>query len=246
MLSPANTIFVDECGTPSFTDAGSSFKDRGYVVAAALIPNLERRRILEILPRGADGSALKASSRELSPTIAADFINRVLKSPVEIALVLLDTGSSQNQMLASQVAELARQGRRASGTPQINPNVLMYLLAVKDAILKVWSHYAIRHRQELTFFDIVMDSYSVSTHDRELFQNEFRSILAEQKIRVGPIRWDAEEQEPLLHVPDIFAGICRRQLTYGDVSEAYAVIDAGMQSGRIGFQDGMEVPISYG
>jgi len=246
MLSPPNTIYVDECGTPSFTDVGNSCKDRGYVVAASLIPELERSNILEILPRDTNGSALKASSREMSPTIAAEFIKRVLNTSVEIALVLLDTGSKQNHKLASQVAELSKRGRQASGAPQINPRVLMYLITVNHAIVQVWSHSAIRHRQELTFFNVVMDSFSVSTNDRGLLQKEFPSIFAEQKVSVGSIRWESEDQEPLLLVSDIFAGICRRQLTHQDVGEAYSVIHAAMESGRIGFQDGIEVPTSYG
>jgi hypothetical protein len=243
MLSCRNYIFVDECGTPSFIDAGSSFKDRGYVAVATLVPALERARLLEILPRGSDGSLLKASSREMSPDIATTFIKQMLKTPVDLALVMLDTGSSQNEEIASRAAEIARRSRRKNRVPQINGGVLMYLLMVNAAIINAWSHSAIRHRRELKFFEVVMDDFSMTNCNRDFFRSEFQSEMVSQGVCVNSIRWEAEEQEPLLYIPDLFAGVCRRQLTHGDVGEAWDIIYAAAQSGRIGLQDGMEVPI---
>lgn len=243
MLSCRNYIFVDESGSPSFIDAGSSFKDRGYVAAAILVPALERARLIEMLPRGSDGSLLKASSREMSPDIAATFIEQVLNTPVDISLVMLDTGSGQNEEIAYRAAEIARRSRRKNGVPPINGCGLMYLLMVSTAIINAWSHEAIRHNRELKYFEVVMDNFSMTNYNRDFFRSEFQLEMVRQGVCVNSIQWETEEDEPLLYIPDLFAGVCRRQLTNGDVGEAWATIDAAIQSRRIGLQDGMKIPI---
>jgi hypothetical protein len=234
-----STIYVDEAGSPHFQRLRDGNRKRGYVVCAACIPDHARDAILAILPRDANGF-VKASSRMMSPDDAESFIAHSLDLDLDIGLVLLDTGSDGNVSKARRFTEKSNARRKARGNPSIVTAHLVYAIAAKEAIIGAWSHASIRRSAELATFHVVMDNASITNHTRLLFERASQEAFERIGIACRSVTWASEENEPLLYVPDIFAGVYRRQVTHGDVRGAWAQIEGAAASGRIHLQDGME------
>jgi hypothetical protein len=229
-------MFVDEAGSPVFRPQVSV--GRGYVVAAVCVPAQERSNLIAILPR-ASGRLLKSSDAWMTPMAAATFVSKLLYSSVDVSLVLLDTAGVRAYKRAREATAASNALRRAIGNPRLNTHDLVYMLMLKDAVTAAWLKASQRLQAPVSFFDLVLDTASVAGHSRDLTVKAVQSTFHRAGLVCREVLWKRESDEPLLLVPDILAGVCRRQLTHHDVIDAWRLIEGAADAGRIALQDGM-------
>lgn len=236
------SIYVDESGTPVFRTPEESPVQKGYVVAAIAVPALSQPSVLGMLPRNSSGELLKFSSRELTPWMLTCFVGEILRSDIEICLVMLSTVTDNNAALSKALVEFSNKRRTARHNPSVKEASLVYMFAAKDAIIGVLNQVSSRGRMPISFFDVVLDDASISKHDRRNFAAATRQRMEEAGLYCRDIRWTNERHEPMLYACDLLAGVYRRQAAQGDVRGALNLLEDAFTAGRILIQDGMTTP----
>jgi hypothetical protein len=239
-LSTTMTIYVDESGTASFGEQAGRSDGRGYVIAAVAVPALSAPTIHSLLPRDAHGKLLKFSDAALSFGQLERFVAEILATDVQVCLVLLDTASPENAENFRELAELSNRRRVERGNPPIAASSLTYMLAHKEALLGVLQKATAAIPSVARFFDVVLDEANLQLHDRRLAADAFSMQLARAGLVCQSYRWAKEQDEPLLYVPDLLAGIYRRSATLDDVPGALALLERAEERGRVVLQDGMQ------
>ena len=242
MLKRPLTIYVDESGSPVFGQPKVGEWPQGYVPCAVAIPELLRPALEGLIPRSADGTLLKSSSLELSDERLASFLDRALQTRIEVALVLIDASSQVNASRAAEVTELSNERRRLRGNPRTKTPHLIYTLATRNAIIAAWTRASSAMGSPIGYLDIVLDEQAIPTHARrlyvEIFENEWRG----KGLADPHVTWQSSGTEPLLHVPDLFASVYRRQAARHDVPRSFAILEGALGAGRISVNDEFTTP----
>jgi hypothetical protein len=236
LIAPAFTLYVDEAGSPVFT--AKETDARGYVVAAVCVPATAAPQVTAILPRS-HGRLLKSSDHAMTPKAAADFVSNLLVLPVDLALVLIDTAGTEVEQRAREATEATNERRKLRRNPPVNTVDLVYMLALKDAIIGAWHKTSARLGAPLSFFDMVLDTASIRRHSQKLLEEILHISFSQRGLVCREVSWKSEADAPLLLVADIIAGVYRRQVTHHDVVEAWKLIEDAACAGRITLQDGM-------
>ena len=135
-IVPAFRAFIDESNTPSF-EVDLRDNQRPYVACCAIVPFEDQLSVLKAIPRSAtSGDRLKSSSREMNDSKAASFIEAVLATETEIAIVGIDGGDSKNVELATKITQKANVFRKQSNRVSISKASAMYLLAARESLFR--------------------------------------------------------------------------------------------------------------
>lgn len=234
---------MDESGSPQFGRPAPKGRANGYSICAAAVPLLEGPRLTAILPRGSNGEFLKASDYEFTPRLLARFIEEILSTGIDIALVLIDASSEENALTAHQSAALANERRAALGNPPIDERDLIYALAIGEAMRNAWALATTRLGYAAGFVDFVIDAYNLPDHSQMLLRDALATAFEEHGLTTPRVRWASRKAEPLLHAPDLVAAAYRRQARHGDVGEAVALLEAASTSKRIHIQNRFSTPV---
>jgi hypothetical protein len=239
MIAPPYTIFVDESGTPICRAAGQPDSHEGYVVAAVAVPVLSVPFLHSILPRNSAGQILKFSDRELTPKVLAYFVEQVLFSDVELCLAMLETTSPKNRALSGDLVTVSNQRRAARHNPAISQASMVYLQTAGEAILGALSQLSRRRGPASGFIDVTLDEGNVSQHDRPNIVTALKQDCTRCGFDCRDVTWTTEQAQPMLFVPDILAGIYRRQVTHRDVNDALFLMEGALAARRIMIRDGI-------
>jgi hypothetical protein len=120
----------------------------------------------------------------------------------------------------------------------------MYLLAVWEALLRSVESFYLRNAVLPSPLEVVFDQANLKSEESEFVSWALKSVCSKQGLRIGPVSWSFEQDEPLLLVPDIFSGVLRRQATHGDLPLAWNEIQRAIQTKRIAYRDGIAAPVT--
>ncbi len=242
-LEPAYSLYVDHAGSPKVQPHGDP-EQSGLVVAAVCVSELARDGIQSLLPRGADDEKpLKFSARDLNPRALETFLDRLLLTDVDLAVVHVGTAEPDTMETAEDVLCFSNRVRRERGNSPIKQQHLLYGLAYKEAIVNAWQLATDRLQSDLRFFGLVLDEESLPPGDRALMCSMWTEVPARHGLVCPEPRWCSEDTEFLLYVPDLVAGTILRQATREDVPGPWRVLDEAAARGRIHIQPGFETRI---
>lgn len=233
-LVPPVSVFVDESNSPLFQ--ASCEKNYPYVVSAVAIVFSDKPKVLRILPRGTNGALLKSSSREFSDGIGETFLAKLFGLRVSIALVGVDGADSENCSIADELVNKANQYRHK----KLSKSNLMCLRTLTQALVNIWQCSPFS-KGEMTFFDLIFDSNSQTSDEKDLFEKILHTNFQKKGCRLNSIRWMKEEEEPLLYAADIVAGVGRRWSSHADVPLSWQQIMFGQSKGKVRVENGFEI-----
>ncbi|MDR4462806.1 MAG: hypothetical protein MRJ66_00940 [Nitrospira sp.] len=230
-LTAPLTVFVDEAGSADFREPVMGERKKAFAVCAVSVPTIAFCELLQIIPRNTVGELLKASHKDFNNSLAATFVDGLIRSNAEVGACLVDPGAVENVALASKLAKLANDRRAivrdAEITkdgkclhPDIKSHDLHYLNFLSQAILACFEVYSAHNQAIPSFVDFVVDTMALDEFQRNRFVNELRRICGKGGIHIGQFEWKREEDEPLLLLPDLFGGILCREDRYHDVGAA--------------------------
>lgn len=228
-IIPSMEIYVDESNTPLF-DPQPDTCTLFAVAAIAIFPQ-EKDKIIDILPRDKNGNLLKASSSSMTDEIAATFIKKLLMFNVVVALVGVDATDSENCALADIMISKANNNRRK----KLTKGNMMYVITIAQALANIWSS------NRITSFDLILDSSSLPKKESQLFCSVLQEKFGSRRTAVREVIWRTEQEEPLLHAPDILAGVGSRWATHQDVPASWNEVVHGQSTGKIKIVNGFEV-----
>lgn len=239
------TIYVDEAGSDSFREARGAER-RAFIVCAVAVPTMDAVACRGILPRGTAGQLLKSSSREWNRDMATHFVQDLLATPAQVAAFLVNPGDPANVEVFRNSAERANEGRRRFREglksdeerrkhPDITGHDLHYQLFLSWVLIELQRITLNRTNRRMTFTDVVLDNKSIAEFQRQWFEQEFRRIADEHQWRIGRMDWCREEDEPLLLLPDLVAGIIHREEVHRDVGPAAFKLWDADRDGRVRF-----------
>jgi hypothetical protein len=245
-IVPPVRVFIDDAGSRSFNVEGDLDGPCGSVTCAVSVPVLNEGAVFDLLPRSSKtGALLKAQSPELSPEQATTAVESILRlDGVDIAVLVVDTSSHQNLETFQQAKHASDTVRRALKERRISGPNLLYILFAAQAVALVWGVARRRREHRFAFFELILDEANLHHKEEQLLRRIVTEASAEHQIRYQQITWANEENEPLLHVPDLIAGIYHRGILYDDVRECIQILEAASRSGRIRVAQGMEVRIT--
>jgi|RhiMetdeSRZDD1v2_1073273.scaffolds.fasta_scaffold02409_19 hypothetical protein len=230
-------IFVDEAGSLNIKPASESASRKAIIMCAVAVPPSQEETLLSLLPRDHNGNLLKSSDKLMSERHALRFVQELLDSQSDVSLVLVDAGLDENYQVISEVTEIANRVRTESRERRIRAPNLNYELLVKDAIIGVLGPAWERAGCKVTCLDVILDSANLSMGDRK----RFKQILTENSAKHGlhmEVSWCCNEDQPLLNVPDIIAGIMHRRLIHNQLEETADLLLRAWRDSRIIIQDG--------
>jgi len=237
------TIYVDEAGSPDFTDVAAGERLKAYVPCAVAVPRLSAPGMNAHLPRAPSGKLLKSSDLGLSEELVLQFLKHLLASKCEIAAILIDPGGDKSIRTAQSGAALATERRQAVHHGKISASALGYSLLVAQAVINVIKAILDRTGNLPSFVDVVLDEASISRRHKRGFEKAIRQA-GQPRIHFGRLEWVHEQQEPLLLLPDLVAGVLHRHGTVGDLAAPCRVILDAAKAGRVSLQDGHKLKSS--
>jgi hypothetical protein len=234
LLAPV-TVFVDSSGTPLFTPGENPHP---YVAAAVAIAASDHENVIALLPRETDGSPMKASSASLDDDVAADFLSKLFQLRASVTFVAVDANDPENCKIAEKSLTRANENRRKG----ISLTSWMNLLTAKEAISTIWQYSPIDGGQ-IGFFDVVLHRESLPERERKLFKSIVKSSFERKGrgSRVGGLSWKSLQEEPMLYVPDLAAGIFRRWSACQDVKRARGEILKAEAQGKVFIVNGFDL-----
>lgn len=248
MLVAPRTFFIDAAGSLDFSPPKVGDRKKALAFVSVAVPNERIDAALAILPRKLNGEYLKSSDRAFTPDMATAFVERLIASPCEVGAFLCDPGDPDNIAYAKHRTKAANAGRRrqramettAAGRrqhPDISQHDLHYLDFTSQALFACMQSIASRHSRP-TFFNVIMDTQAIAQHQRTWFTMEFKRVATEFDTRIDQLDWRAEQEEPLLLLPDILGGIlCRADRGYDDARQAAGKLWDAERAGRFKFQN---------
>jgi hypothetical protein len=240
LLQAPLTIYVDEAGSPDFTEVAAGGKLKAYVPCAVAVPNLAASSMLRCLPRSSSGTLLKSSDQALSEAQVVDFLTYLLASDCDVAAILIDPGGAESISVAHKGATLSSARRQAVHHAKISAASLGYSLLATQAIVNALTLTTERKGQLPTYVDVVLDAANIPRRHQRHFA-QFLRKASEPRVRFGRIEWAHEDSEPLLLLPDLVAGVLHRQGTVGDVRDSCRMIIKAAKAGRVSLQDGHKI-----
>lgn len=232
-----DTIFVDESGSPDFRATGES----AYVTCAVVVPPQSRDEVDRLLPRDARGKRLKASETGFGEADVIHFIQGLVTTAADVALVLVCPSGEESVGIAVEATEIANAGRAREKRRLIKPAHLMYALLAFEAVANAWSLASKRRRSILRECDLTFDRGGLPRKYQEEVEGKLRELAAKRELVFHAMDWGAEEEKPLLLVPDLLAGLTRRRFTGEGYREAWEVLWREHEKGRIWIQDGKDI-----
>lgn len=228
-ILPPYEIYVDEANTPLFEPRPGLCTP--YAVAAVAMSPLDKDKVIAILPRDVSGNLLKSSSVSMTDELAANFIKKLLALNVLVTLVGVDASDPGNCCLADLMNSKANEIRHK----KLTKSNMMYVRTVVQALANIWS------TDNITFFDLILDSSSLPKKESRLFCSVLQDKFGSRGTTVREIRWQTEQVEPLLLAPDILAGVGSRWTTHQDVPASWNEIVRGHSAGKLIIENGFEV-----
>lgn len=238
------TIYVDEAGSDSFREAPEAER-RAYIVCAVAVPTTDLPALRRILPRGSSGEFLKSSHAEWNRHRALAFARDLLATRAEVSAFMANPGAPENIEVFRDGTTRANEGRRRfreglpaaerAQHPDITGHDLHYMLFLSWVLVELRRTIHTRTRNLMTFADVILDNKSIEDFQRQWFRVEFPRLADEHEWRIGRLDWCREEDEPLLLLPDLVAGIIHREEVHRDVGAAAHKLWEADRDGRIRF-----------
>jgi hypothetical protein len=238
-LIPAFQAFLDESNSPVF-EVNLDYARRPYVTCCAVVPfdNLLPARLT--IPRSpTTGEYMKSSAREMTDSMAAECIEQVLATEIEIAIVGVDGGETGSVNSAERLTSAANILRKDQNRPSISSASAIYLRASWEALLRSIEIFYLRRSMLPSPLEVVLDNGNLKTEERDFVSRNLQVVCGKYGLTIRNISWRSEQEQPLLLLPDIFAGALRRQATHNDLPLAWNKILSAIQSGRIVYKDGI-------
>ena len=199
-------------------------------------------RLAQILPRDKAGVPLKAADRSFNADLAYGFVQSLLETDAEIAAILIDTSHPTSVSAARNNTALVNQRRRAAHHRQITEAGFCYSIFAGQLIMNLLMVTLERTGLRPTFFDVVLDKAALKKKHERQWRDILRNAAADNDTTVD-VAWTSEQQEPLLLLPDLVAGILLRDAVAGDVQRARQALQDAGRAGRISLQDGYKIPL---
>jgi hypothetical protein len=242
-ILPAYTIYVDEAGSPEFRRVPAGSPLPAYVTCAVVVPAAEIGAVLAILPRDPQsGAFIKSSHASMSPQLAASTIDRLLSRDIDVALVTVDQSGEKSIASITREHAQTRITRQRDRLPGMAPSILGYAKLTSRAILEAWKQAMTRRDAPLSFVDLVFDNASLAPRHRAELQRHYTKQPLRNLIHIRNVAWKGHVVEPLIGLPDLFAGVMHRHGTRGDCAEACRLILAAAKSDRIAHIDAPKFP----
>jgi hypothetical protein len=239
---PAFQAFLDESNSPVF-ELNLDDSLRPYVTCCAIVPfdyHLPGRMAIPRSPT--TGKYIKSSAREMTDSMAAECIKRVLATEIEIAIVGIDGGGAGSVKSAERLTSAANELRKDQNRPSIQPGSAIYLRAVWEALFRSIEIFYLRRSMLPSPLEVVFDNGNLKTKERDFISRNLQVVCGKYGLSVRNISWLSEQEQPLLLLPDIFAGVLRRQATHNDLPLAWEKVQTAIQAGRIVYKDGIASP----
>ena len=242
-ILPAYTIYVDEAGSPEFRRVPAGSPLPAYVTCGVVVPVAETEAVLAILPRDPEsGAFIKSSHPKMSPPLATSTIDRLLRRDIDVALVTVDQSGEKS------IASITREHAERKATherdrlPRMAPSILGYAKLTSRAILEAWKQAMTRRDAPLSFVDLVFDNASLSPQHRAELRRHYMKQSLKQLMHVRNVTWRSHVAEPLIGLPDLFAGVMHRQGTRGDCAEACRLLLQAVKAGQNAHIDAPKFP----
>jgi len=122
--------------------------------------------------------------------------------------------------------------------PSIRQIAFRYLPFLLKALFGCLDVYQLRSGAIPSFTDIIIDTKDIDELQQQSFMHERRRLFKEHGLVIGELAWKREEDEPLLLLPDLFAGspgiLCRED-RFGDVGAVTHKLGDAERTGRFKF-----------
>jgi len=237
--APSHHIYVDEAGTPDIRPLSVLGSRRAYITCAVIIPIKVQKKVLDLLPNH-NGNYLKSSDVNFTEEMAISFVTALLSLDVDIALILIDASDAENHEISKLAAAKSNNGRSIKHEPHIKPSSLMYSLLATEAAVNAIIGASIRNQLQIRSLDLTFDNANLSNLHRKELVDDLRQFSPKYELAFANVAWKSEQEQPLLLVPDLIAGIVHRRLISGGCVEAWEILWDAYNSQRISIQDGKE------
>ncbi len=241
LIEPPLTIFVDEAGSPTYRALGKNGIFAGYIPCAAAVPTIDRKKLLAILPKDSSGGFIKSSHKEFTPKKAANLVQALLKSNIQIAALLIDPTHPKSIQAAQNTTKIVNAHRQEAHHPKITEAGQTYIHFVWQVIHNVLKTTLEQTGELPEFFDVVLDKGPLKNRHQSQYRKALKDAAENNGRCIRKVEWSDEESEPLLNIPDLVAGIFHRDASYGDASTARQILQDAGRSGRISIQDGLKI-----
>lgn len=237
-------IYIDESGSPDFYEIKEGEPLKAYVPCAVAVPTMAIYALLQILPRGSNGKLLKSSDIEFTADVAFEFIDHLLSSDAEVAVILIDPAHPTSIATAQNNTDLVNRRRQDHHHPKIKKAGFSYSILAAQLVTNALMVTLTRTGHCPSFFDVVLDKASLRSVDECRWRDGLRNAASNNNTTIGRVEWTHEEHEPLLLLPDLVAGVLHRDAIYGDVQRARQLLQDAGREGRISFQDGHKIKLN--
>lgn len=238
---PSHHIYVDEAGTPDIRPLRFHGSRRAYITCAVIIPVKEQKSVFELLPNH-NGNYLKSSDLNFTEEMAISFVTALLSLDVDIALILLDASDAENYEISQLAAAKVNTVRSIEHEQHIKPSSLMYAFLATEAAVNAIIGASIRNQLQIRSFDLTFDNANLSNLHRKELADNLRRFSPKYEFDFANVAWKSEQEEPLLLVPDLIAGIVHRRFMSGGCVKSWEILWDAYNSQRISVQDGKRVP----
>ena len=213
------------------------------MACAVLIPASSYQPIEKLLPQ-ANGSYLKSSDKDLADFVVTGFFSEILKTRCTITFISIDLGSASNVAAAKRVAYAANQFRKRAGQRANSPQNYQYISCTSRPILTCWVKYFGIPNPANPFpaIDIILDGNSpLKKWETKRYQQELKAKTQNNGYRLRTLSWRLRNEDPLLLVPDLLAGIYRYSAISNRWPMARSLLNRAIEIKRVNVIDSYTV-----